>query len=243
MGAVGGSVWHFVAGLRNSPRGERLLGGTQAVRINAPRLGGSFAVWGGCFASFDCTLVYLRQKEDPWNSIASGFLTGGFLQLRQGPRAALSSAVFGGVLLGFIEGLAIMLNRMTAQLPPPAPPQAAPQMPAPKPQAPPALPSSSPLPSTPLSSLPSPVISDSAVLLPSSDSPSTPSPAPAATSAPPAATSGSGRGWFSWGSSKDTKAPQGPAGQTVGSDTVLVDTAPPPMPDFALKDDSWSKPR
>lgn len=62
-------------------------------------MGGSFAVWGGLFSSFDCTLVYLRQKEDPWNSIAAGALTGGFLSARMGPNAALRSAVFGGVIL------------------------------------------------------------------------------------------------------------------------------------------------
>ena len=122
MGAVGGTAWHFIRGAKNSPRGERLLGGAQAVRLNAPRIGGSFAVWGGQFSTFDCSLVYLRHKEDPWNSIAAGFLTGGFLQLRAGPRSALQSAVFGGVLLALIEGAGIMLNRMTAALPPPPPP-------------------------------------------------------------------------------------------------------------------------
>ncbi len=57
---------------------------TQAIRREAPRIGGSFAVWGGLFSTFDCTLVALRHKEDPWNSIAAGALTGGFLQLRTG---------------------------------------------------------------------------------------------------------------------------------------------------------------
>ena len=71
----------------------------QAVRRQAPRMGGNFAVWGGLFSSFDCTLVYLRQKEDPWNSIASGALTGGFLSARMGPNAALRSAAFGGCIL------------------------------------------------------------------------------------------------------------------------------------------------
>jgi hypothetical protein len=37
--------------------------------------------------------------EDPWNSIAAGALTGGFLQLRTGMRSAAKSAAFGGVLL------------------------------------------------------------------------------------------------------------------------------------------------
>ena len=38
-------------------------------------------------------------QEDPWNSIAAGALTGGFLQLRTGPKSAARSAAFGGVLL------------------------------------------------------------------------------------------------------------------------------------------------
>ena len=129
MGAVGGSAWHFVKGMKNSPRGERLLGGTQAVRLNAPRLGGSFAVWGGLFSTFDCSMVYLRQKEDPWNSIAAGAATGGFLQLRAGLPSAARSAVFGGVLLALIEGAGIMLNRITANMAQPPPLEDMPQMP------------------------------------------------------------------------------------------------------------------
>ncbi|OIT07003.1 PREDICTED: mitochondrial import inner membrane translocase subunit TIM17-2-like [Nicotiana attenuata] len=120
MGAVGGSAFHFIKGIYNSPRGERFIGGTQAVRMNAPRIGGSFAVWGGLFSVFDCTMVYVRQKEDPWNSIFAGAATGGFLQMRQGVRAASRSAIFGGVLLALIEGAGIMLNKVMV------PPQEAP---------------------------------------------------------------------------------------------------------------------
>ncbi|GAB4852660.1 hypothetical protein Ancab_016875 [Ancistrocladus abbreviatus] len=112
MGAVGGSVFHFLKGVYNSPKGERLVGGSQAVRMNAPRVGGSFAVWGGLFSAFDCSMVYVRQKEDPWNSIIAGAATGGFLQMRQGLGAASRSALFGGVLLGLIEGAGIMLNKV-----------------------------------------------------------------------------------------------------------------------------------
>lgn len=112
MGAVGGSAFHFIKGIYNSPKGERLIGGSQAVRMNAPRIGGSFAVWGGLFSTFDCTMVYLRQKEDPWNSIMAGAATGGFLQMRQGLGAASRSAMFGGVLLALIEGAGIMLNKV-----------------------------------------------------------------------------------------------------------------------------------
>ncbi|XP_044472091.1 mitochondrial import inner membrane translocase subunit TIM17-2-like [Mangifera indica] len=112
MGAVGGAAFHFLKGIYNSPSGARLIGGTQAVRMNAPRVGGGFAVWGGLFSTFDCTMVYVRQKEDPWNSIIAGAATGGFLSMRQGFGAASRSAIFGGVLLALIEGAGIMLNKV-----------------------------------------------------------------------------------------------------------------------------------
>ncbi|XP_013622614.1 PREDICTED: mitochondrial import inner membrane translocase subunit TIM17-2-like [Brassica oleracea var. oleracea] len=115
MGAVGGSAFHFLKGTYNSPKGSRFLGGKQAVAMNAPRLGGSFAVWGGLFSTFDCSMVYLRQKEDPWNSIIAGAATGGFLSMRQGPNAAVRSALVGGVLLALIEGAGIALNKMMAE--------------------------------------------------------------------------------------------------------------------------------
>ncbi|KAL9676894.1 hypothetical protein QQ045_005115 [Rhodiola kirilowii] len=119
MGAVGGSAFHFLKGVYNSPKGERFIGGTQAMRMNAPRTGGGFAVWGGLFSTFDCTMVYLRQKEDPWNSIIAGAATGGFLQMRQGLGPASRSALFGGVLLALIEGAGIMLNKVLSSQPMP----------------------------------------------------------------------------------------------------------------------------
>ncbi|KAI3801989.1 hypothetical protein L1987_30109 [Smallanthus sonchifolius] len=120
MGAVGGSAFHYLKGIYNSPKGDRFKGGIDAVRMNAPRVGGSFAVWGGLFSTFDCTMVYVRQKEDPWNSIIAGAATGGFLQMRQGLGPATRSAVFGGVLLALIEGAGIMLNKfLSAQQPMP----------------------------------------------------------------------------------------------------------------------------
>eukprot|EP00962_Isochrysis_galbana_P029289 scaffold9342_cov126-Isochrysis_galbana.AAC.5 len=80
----------------------------------APKSAGNFAVWGGLFSTFDCTFVWLRRKEDPWNSIASGALTGGVLAARGGWRAASRSAAVGGVLLAMIEGLNICLTKMLA---------------------------------------------------------------------------------------------------------------------------------
>jgi import inner membrane translocase subunit TIM17 len=110
MGAVGGSIFHLIKGTYNSPNGARIAGGAQAVRMNAPRVGGSFAVWGGLFSVFSCTAVYARQKEDPWNSVIAGAATHGSLNMRMGLRAAAGRAVFGGCLLALIEGFGIVLN-------------------------------------------------------------------------------------------------------------------------------------
>lgn len=92
---------------------------------------GNFAVWGGMFSTFDCSLAYLRQKEDPWNSILSGAMTGGALAIRGGPKVAMTSAGVGGVFLALIEGLGILMTRMSSDQykpvrydPLPAPPPA-----------------------------------------------------------------------------------------------------------------------
>lgn len=131
MGAVGGGLWHLLKGMKNSPSGSRLRGGIESIRRESPKIGGSFAVWGGLFSTFDCTLVAIRKKEDPWNSIAAGALTGGFLQLRTGLPSAARSAAFGGILLGMIEGVGILLTRLTAPPPAPVPMVEMPQAPTP----------------------------------------------------------------------------------------------------------------
>lgn len=74
-------------------------------------------MWGGLFAVCDCSLVAIRHKEDPWNSIMSGAATGGILALRAGPKTAAKNALVGGVLLALIEGLGIAISKMFAQVP------------------------------------------------------------------------------------------------------------------------------
>lgn len=104
-------------------QGERLTGAVSAMKARAPVLGGNFAVWGGLFSTFDCGLKGIRQKEDPWNSILSGGLTGGVLAARGGVKAAAVSAVVGGALLALIEGVGIGISRMTADQNKPVMPQ------------------------------------------------------------------------------------------------------------------------
>jgi len=135
MGVFGGGIYHFIRGWRNAARGYRLQGALSTVRLKAPATGGGFALWGFSFCTFDCTFIYLRQKEDPWNAIMAGAATGAFQVARAGTRQMLMGAAIGGILLGMIEGMNLMVGRfmnqqarmMTPQIvhkpkPPPPPP-------------------------------------------------------------------------------------------------------------------------
>ena len=84
MGIVGGALFGFVGGARHAPVGfrRRALGGLIRMRERGPVLGGQFAAWCLCFSSFECSLVSLRQKEDPWNSIMSGAGAGAVMAAR-----------------------------------------------------------------------------------------------------------------------------------------------------------------
>lgn len=150
------------------------------------------------------SILYYLLAEDPWNSIAAGALTGGFLQLRTGLRSASKSAAFGGVLLAMIEGVGILLTRMTA--PPPAPVPMV-EMPGPSPGS-----------SRPVQM---PEIQGGGLA---------PIPEPSAPSAPEATASGGGgwmSSWFGGGKGSEKKTPE-PA-HDLSEDRF----APPPMPDFA----------
>mmetsp|Transcript_11111 Transcript_11111/g.25176 ORF Transcript_11111/g.25176 Transcript_11111/m.25176 type:complete len:248 (-) Transcript_11111:188-931(-) len=117
FGAVGGAMFHSFKGARNAPRGERMSGAIEAVKANARRLGGSFAVWGGLFSTFDCCFIAIRSKEDPYNSIMSGFCTGAVLASRGGASAAMKAGFVGGVILAVIEGLNVAITRIMNNLP------------------------------------------------------------------------------------------------------------------------------
>ncbi|CAF0844692.1 unnamed protein product [Adineta steineri] len=113
LGTIGGTLFHSIKGFRHAPSGQyrRLIGSLNAVKQRAPRVGASFSAWGCIFSLIDCSFVYIRKKEDPWNSILSGAATGAILQARQGPAAMVGSAVIGGFILAMIEGTGILINR------------------------------------------------------------------------------------------------------------------------------------
>lgn len=112
MGSIGGAVFYFFKGLFNSPKKERFFGGIQHLKRRAPVLGGNFGLWAGLFSCFDCAFMYARNKEDIYNPIASGFLTGGVLAIRAGTRVALRNAIFGGVILAMIELVSSIMMKM-----------------------------------------------------------------------------------------------------------------------------------
>ena len=115
MGVIGGCVWHGIKGFRNSPYGERMSGSLFALKTRAPVVGGNFGVWGGLFSTFDCSVKAVRKREDAWNAIIAGFLTGGALAIRGGWRHSRNSAIGGGLVLAVFEGVGVMLQRLMAQ--------------------------------------------------------------------------------------------------------------------------------
>jgi len=117
MGLSGGSIFHAIKGARSSAPGyrNRILGMTKTIAKNAPVTGGQFAMWGFTFSCIDCSLSKLRKKEDAWNSIISGGLTGAVLTARLGVPTMAGSAIVGAVLLGLIEGVGLVINRFSAE--------------------------------------------------------------------------------------------------------------------------------
>ena len=69
-------------------------------------------MWGGVFSSMDCLLIYYRQKDDPWNAVAAGFITGGILAIRGGASVAFKNAVIGGAILLLIEGVSTLVTQV-----------------------------------------------------------------------------------------------------------------------------------
>lgn len=111
VGTFGSSLQEFLNGPVGGPNGRRMSNGFQQVRTIYPCCGGELAVWGYLYSNFDCAMVYFRQRDDPWNSIAAGAAASGVLAWRQGPRAVGLSAAIGGFVLALTEGYTILANR------------------------------------------------------------------------------------------------------------------------------------
>jgi UDP-N-acetylmuramyl pentapeptide phosphotransferase/UDP-N-acetylglucosamine-1-phosphate transferase len=55
-------------------------------------------------------MIWLRQKDDPFNAVIAGFVTGGVLAARSGASNAFKNAVIGGGILFLIEGVSIIMQ-------------------------------------------------------------------------------------------------------------------------------------
>ncbi|MCL7027589.1 hypothetical protein MKW94_007930, partial [Papaver nudicaule] len=58
LGAVGGSVFHFLKGSYRSLKGERFTGGEQAIRLNVPRNASGFAALAATVSAFENAFAY-----------------------------------------------------------------------------------------------------------------------------------------------------------------------------------------
>lgn len=114
MGLLGGSAFHFLKGLYASPNGARLAGACQAVRLNAPRVGGKFAAWFALSFAFSGALCSARQKDDSWNRIAGPAVASGLLSVRHGLGASARFAVLGGGICALSEFSYIFATKFEA---------------------------------------------------------------------------------------------------------------------------------
>lgn len=105
MGCVGGGFVQGIKGLYYGPKSQRMSYAIQNVALRTPTVGGNFALWGGLFSLFDCSITAVRGTHDSYNAIAAGTLTGGALAFRAGWKACSKHAFIGGALLAVIEGL------------------------------------------------------------------------------------------------------------------------------------------
>ena len=69
----------------------------------------------------DCLLISYRQKDDPFNAICAGAVTGGLLAIRGGTSVAFKQAMMGGLILFLIEGgsqlfMAISMRKQHEQM-------------------------------------------------------------------------------------------------------------------------------
>jgi len=67
-------------------------------------------MWGGIFSCTDCMLIAARKKDDPYNAIVAGAITGGILAIRGGLSVAFKQALAGGFILAMIEGVSIAFS-------------------------------------------------------------------------------------------------------------------------------------
>ena len=112
LGTAAGSILYFFQGMFYAPRRQRFYHGICHVRDRAPLLGGSIALWSGCFALSGGFLRRMRNVDDEWNDTIGGALTAFVMYVRShGVRVAMGQAMQIGILFLLFEGLAFKGKR------------------------------------------------------------------------------------------------------------------------------------
>ncbi|CAI9778375.1 unnamed protein product [Fraxinus pennsylvanica] len=119
-GLVGGSAVDMLKGMCNSLKGERLIWGSQAVRMSAA-CASHCAAYGGLCSVLKSSMIYVRQKDDPWNSILPEAAAAGFLQIRQGLGPASRTALIFGLGMSLVQGYLIVENKLKSNVESPQP--------------------------------------------------------------------------------------------------------------------------
>lgn len=108
MGVVGGGLMGLVMGLFLGAMSDttppvQFIGGKEVpqaplreqIRVTLRATGEKSLYWGrnfafitGVFSGSECLVEKYRGKNDLWNSVASGCITGAAMQAKQGPQAA-----------------------------------------------------------------------------------------------------------------------------------------------------------
>jgi import inner membrane translocase subunit TIM22 len=85
------------------PVKQQLVHGLKDMGRSAFSSAKNFGYLGGMFAGIECCIEGLRGKNDAYNGVAGGFITGAILSRKQGPGAMALSAVGFAVFSGGIE--------------------------------------------------------------------------------------------------------------------------------------------
>ncbi|KAI4968402.1 hypothetical protein ZWY2020_058057 [Hordeum vulgare] len=113
LGAVGGSAFYFLKGLRNA-KGRRLAGGAHGVLTNAPRIG-HWAAWVGAVKAIHCAMEHANQEDDPINALIAWGGANALCSIRRGPLAAVLSGLKGAALGGVVGIAMYSLKHFTAE--------------------------------------------------------------------------------------------------------------------------------
>jgi len=96
MGGCFGFIFGGVFGFNNvtaeeaaRPFVRQILDGVKLMMSNGWSMGKNFAVVGAVFSGTECAIEQYRGKNDMWNSLSAGCITGSAFAIRVGPKAMM----------------------------------------------------------------------------------------------------------------------------------------------------------